>query len=56
MCISELISHGHEYIISSTRDNVLRDLTLITVNVRRVVGTGSFVISYSNRSYEIIAS
>jgi hypothetical protein len=46
-CISGLISDSYEH-IPAARNNALRYLTLITVTVRRFVGTGSFVISYSS--------
>jgi hypothetical protein len=44
--ISELILEKYEYITSSVRNNVWRDLPLIKLTVARFVGTMGFLIRY----------
>ena len=42
--MSEVILGSYEYI----RNNALHDLTLMKLKVARIVGTGGFLIRYSN--------
>jgi hypothetical protein len=46
--ISELILDRHYYIPTNIQNNALHDLTLIKMIVACFVGTGSFLIRYSN--------
>jgi len=39
--------------IGSIHDNALHDLTLIIMIVARFVGTGSFLIGYSNSCHQL---
>jgi len=45
--ISKLILDSYEYILAACQ-NALHDMTIISLTVARFVGTGGFLIRYSN--------